>query len=100
MNEVYAVLAENYEKLAAGFRALARETTTATKPEPAPKAKETTAEPEVPALTIEDVRAALQEKMKDHRKEVQALLLKYDSGKLSGVKSEDYAALVADARLL
>ena len=93
MNEVYAVLAENYEKLAAGFRALASGTTATTEPEPAPKAEE-------PALTIEDVRAVLQEKMKDHRKEVQALLLKYDSGKLSGVKPEDYAALVADARSL
>lgn len=99
MNKVYAVLAENYEKLAAGFRALANESPMPTKPEPeavsepAPKA-------EKPALTIEDVRAALQEKMKDHRKEVQALLLKYDSGKLSGVKPEDYAALVADARSL
>lgn len=99
MNEVYAVLAENYEKMAAGFRALASGTTT-TEPEPAPKAEEPASVPETPALTIEDVRAALQEKMKDHRKEVQALLLKYDSGKLSGVKPEDYAALVADARSL
>ena len=93
MNDIYSVLAENYEKLAAGFRALASGTPTATEPEPAPKAEE-------PTLTIEDVRAVLQEKMKDHRKEVQALLLKYDSGKLSGVKPEDYAALVADARAL
>ena len=99
MNEVYSVLAENYEKLAAGFRALANETPVPTKLEPE-AVSEPAAEPDVPALTIEDVRAALQEKMKDHRKEVQALLLKYDSGKLSGVKPEDYAALVADARLL
>ena len=99
MNEVYSVLAENYENLAAGFRALANDTPAPTKPEPE-AVSESTAEPDAPALTIEDVRAALQEKMKDHRKEVQALLLKYDSGKLSGVKPEDYAALIADARLL
>lgn len=34
------------------------------------------------------------------RKEVKDLLLKYDSGKLSGVKPEDYPALLADAEAL
>jgi hypothetical protein len=32
--------------------------------------------------------------------EVKNLLLKYDSGKLSGVKPEDYASLLADAEAL
>jgi|GEM_PF-854447 len=100
MNEMYSVLAENYEKLAAGFRALASEATTTTEPEPASKAEKPAAETEVPALTEADVRAVLQGKMKDHRKEVQALLRKYGPGKLSDVNSEDYAALMADARLL
>ena len=94
MNEVYAALAEGYKQLTLGFRALAAIPASAILP---------TAEPEAapaPALTIEDVRAVLQEKMKDHRKEVQALLRKHNSGKLSGGKPEDYAALVVDARAL
>ena len=33
-------------------------------------------------------------------KEVKALLMKYDAGKLSGVKPEDYAALLKEAEAL
>ena len=98
MNEVYAALAEGYEQLASGFRALAAIPASAVLPATEPEAAP--AQAPAPTLTIEDVRAVLQEQMKDHRKEVQALLRKYDSGKLSGVKPEDYAALVADARAL
>lgn len=97
MSNIYSVLAENYEKLAVSLRALANDDTTPAAQEPVPEAAP---QEEAPALTIADVRAVLQEKMKDHRKEVHALLLKYDSGKLSGVKPEDYEALVADARAL
>jgi hypothetical protein len=51
--------------------------------------------------TIEEVRAVLAAKSQaGHQMEVKNLLLKYDSGKLSGVKPEDYASLLADAEAL
>ena len=60
-----------------------------------------TAEAEEKKITIEEVRAVLAAKSRDDkRKEVKDLLLKYDSGKLSGVKPEDYPALLADAEAL
>ena len=50
---------------------------------------------------MEHVRAVLAQKSKDGKKaQVKALLLKYDSGKLSGVKPEDYPALLAEAEVL
>ena len=50
---------------------------------------------------MEDVYAVLAKKLNDgKRKEVKDLLLKYDSGKLSGVKESDYPALLAEARAL
>ena len=50
---------------------------------------------------IEDVRAVLAAKTQaGKRREVKELLLKYDSGKLSGVNPENYAALLADAEAL
>ena len=64
-------------------------------------AKQAKAEAEEKKITIEEVRAVLAAKSQDgKRKEVKDLLLKYDSGKLSGVKPEDYPALLADAEAL
>ena len=52
-------------------------------------------------ISIEEVRAVLAAKTQaGKRREVKELLLKYDSGKLSGVKPENYAALMADAEAL
>lgn len=107
MKDVFLTIADGFEKLAAGYRALAQAeapaTVTADKPakaeetdKPAPKA-----EAEEKKITIEEVRAVLAAKSQDgKRKEVKDLLLKYDSGKLSGVKPEDYPALLADAEAL
>lgn len=96
MNEIYKTLAEGYEKLAAGYRALADEQPVANEKVPA----EDTAKEEK-AITIEEVRAVLAAKTQaGKRREVKELLLKYDSGKLSGVKPENYAALMADAEAL
>lgn len=99
MNEIYLSLAEGYEKLAAGYRALAKDQHNG----PETVAKETSA-PEQAAkkdISIEEVRALLASKTQaGKRREVKELLLKYDSGKLSGVKPEDYAALMADAEAL
>lgn len=54
-----------------------------------------------PPVTIDQVRAALAEKSGDGKTaEVKALLYKYDAGKLSGVKPEDYAALLEEAQKL
>lgn len=105
MNELFLKIAEGFESLAAGYRALAKEgcavpntavsdtSTVPAEPDP-PKA-------ETPTITIDQVRAVLGQKSKDGKKaQVKALLLKYDSGKLSGVKPEDYPALLAEAEVL
>lgn len=95
MNEIYKTLAEGYEKLAAGYRALAKDQ----KDEKVEMA--VPAEPEKKEISIEEVRAVLAAKIQaGKRREVKELLLKYDSGKLSGVKPENYAALMADAEAL
>lgn len=98
MNEVYLTIADGFEKLAAGYRALAGSTPAPALSEAAPVAETSAGETEI---TIEEVRAVLAEKSENgKRKEVKDLLFKYDSGKLSGVKKSDYAALLADARSL
>ena len=95
MNEIYKTLAEGYEKLAAGYRALAKDQKDE-KVEMAVPAK-----PEKKEISIEEVRAVLAAKTQaGKRREVKKLLLKYDSGKLSGVKPENYVALMADAEAL
>lgn len=95
MNEIYKTLAEGYEKLAAGYRALAKDQ----KDEKVEMA--VPAEPEKKKNSIEEVRAVLAAKTQAGKRwEVKELLLKYDSGKLSGVKPENYAALMADAEAL
>lgn len=105
MNDIFLKIADGFESLAAGYRALAQDsnaasvvpaTDTATAPteQEAPKEEE-------PTVTMEQVRAVLAQKSKDGKKvQVKALLLKYDSGKLSGVKPEDYPALLAEAEVL
>ena len=87
MNEIYKTLAEGYEKLAAGYRALAKDQ----KDEKVEMA--VPAEPEKKEISAAKTQAG-------KRREVKELLLKYDSGKLSGVKPENYAALMADAEAL
>ena len=95
MNEIYKTLAEGYEKLAAGYRALAKDQNDKKVEMAVP------AEPEKKEISIEEVRAVLAAKTQaGKRREVKELLLKYDSGKLSGVKPENYAALMADAEAL
>ena len=95
MNEIYKTLAEGYEKLAAGYRALAKDQ----KDEKVEMA--VPAEPKKKEISIEEVRAVLAAKTQaGKRREVKELLLKYDSGKLSGVKPENYAALMTDAEAL
>lgn len=95
MHDIYLTLAEGYEKLAAGYRALAKDQKDKKVEMAVP------AEPKKKEISIEEVRAVLAAKTQaGKRREVKELLLKYDSGKLSGVKPENYAALMADAEAL
>ena len=65
--------------------------------QPAPQPEQ----PKAPVITIDQVRAVLVEKNSQGKtKEVKALLYKYDAGKLSGVKPEDYPALMEEAKKL
>jgi len=105
MNDIFLKIADGFESLAAGYRALAQESSAApaTPTMDAPTAPTEQGAPKEEKLTItmEQVRAVLAQKSKDGKKaQVKALLLKYDSGKLSGVKPEDYPALLAEAEVL
>ena len=94
MSDIYLNLADCFEKLATECRALG------TKGEDV-QAKVVASEKESKTISIEMVRAVLAEKSRDGKtREVKALLMKYDAGKLSGVKPEDYAALLAEAEVL
>ncbi|MCM1232366.1 MAG: hypothetical protein NC489_19770 [Ruminococcus flavefaciens] len=90
--EVYSKLAEGFELLAAGYRSLAEGGAEAA-PTAAP-------EPKKP-ITIEQVRAVMSAKSDEGKTaQVKALLLKYDAGKLSGVKPEDYPDLLREVEAL
>lgn len=68
---------------------------------PAQTADDTPSKPAAPQITIDQVRTLLAEKSGEGKTQaVKALLYKYDAGKLSGVKPEDYAALMEEARKL
>ena len=98
MSDVYLALADGFEKLAAGYRTLAGQDAGDQHKEEVPAAAPVK---ESKAVGIEAVRAVLAEKSRDGKtREVKALLMKYDAGKLSGVKPEDYAALLAEAEVL
>lgn len=106
MNDIFLKIADGFESLAAGYRALAQDSNAASSVVPATNTPTTPTEQEAPkeektTVTMEQVRAVLAQKSKDGKKtQVKALLLKYDSGKLSGVKPEDYPALLAEAEVL
>ena len=90
--KVYSQLAEGFELLAAGYRSLAEQGAEAT-PEAAPEPTK--------KITIEQVRAVMSAKSDEGKTaQVKALLMKYDAGKLSGVKPEDYPDLLREAEAL
>ncbi|WP_322202547.1 hypothetical protein [Acutalibacter intestini] len=90
--KVYSQLAEGFELLAAGYRSLAEQGAEAT-PEAAPEPTK--------KITIEQVRAVMSAKSDEGKTaQVKALLMKYDTGKLSGVKPEDYADLLQEVEAL
>ena len=90
--KVYSQLAEGFELLAAGYHSLAEQGAEAT-PEAAPEPTK--------KITIEQVRAVMSAKSDEGKTaQVKALLMKYDAGKLSGVKPEDYADLLREVEAL
>ena len=90
--KVYSQLAEGFELLAAGYRSLAEQGAEAT--------STAAPEPKKP-ITIEQVRAVMSAKSDEGKTaQVRALLMKYDAGKLSGVKPEDYADLLREVEAL
>ena len=94
MNKIYSNLADGLEKVAAGYRALAEDETVQDPIKSVP-------EKEASSIDIETLRALLAEKSRDGKtKEIKALLMKYDAGKLSGVKPEDYLNLFTEAEAL
>ena len=96
-NNIYTTLAESYEKLAAGFRALAGQAI----PDGPSEDKPAVSKKVEKKVTIEQVRAAMSTKSDEGKTaQVKALLMKYDAGKLSGVKPEDYADLLREVEAL
>lgn len=94
---------EDMQHLAASLKAMADSIEGSTPAgDPAPAATPEKTKPALaPAITIEQVRAVLAEKSGDGKTQaVKALLYKYDAGKLSGVKPEDYPALLEEAKKL
>lgn len=101
MEEKYLQLAKAHENLAACYRQMASQAAEEDKTMVRASDKQTASVEQKPEVTIEQVRAVLAQKSQDgKKKEVKDLLLKYDSGKLSGVKIEDYPALLKDAETL
>lgn len=97
MSEIYLTLADVFEKLAAGYRTLAANSADGQIVE-----QPTVVEPkQESSISIETVRAVLAEKSQEGKtRKVKDLLMKYDAGKLSGVKTEDYVALLKEAKVL
>lgn len=83
MSELHYALAEELERLAAGYRALAKGE----------------ADPE--EITIQDISIILTEKMgKGKMADIRKLLKKYGAEKLVEVKHEDYKAFYKEAKKL
>jgi len=83
MSDLHYALAEELEKLAAGYRALADNQT------------------ETDEVTIQDISIILTEKMsKGKVEEIKSLLKKYGATKLVELKAEDYEAFYKEAKNL
>lgn len=71
------------------------------KPTPAKNAQEEAKEPETKTYTFAQVRKAFSAKSHEgYTEQVRALIAKYGAEKLSGVKEEDYPALMADLEVI
>ncbi len=105
MSDIYTTLAEGYEKLAAGFRALAGQDKPNEKTPDAPAEAPLNAQ-EAPKkgkkkLTKEAVRAVMTTKSENGKtQEIKALLLKYGASKLTDLDPEHYEAFLAEVEAL
>lgn len=100
MNQIYVQLADGYEKVTKAYRELAKQGK-----EEMAKLEQAVVEEETVVtevnVTIEMVRSVLAQKSQEGKtRDVKALLMKYDAGKLSGVNPKDYVALLAEAEVL
>jgi len=83
MSELHFALAEELERLAAVYRALAK------------------GELDPDEITLQDISIVLTEKMQKGRvSEIKTLLKKYEAGKLVEVNPEDYMAFYQEAKKL
>lgn len=83
MNDIHLALAEELEKIAAGYRAMAKTQS---------KAEE---------ISIQDISIILNEKMsKGKISAIKDLLKRYDAEKLVEVKTEDYPSIYEKAKKL
>ena len=92
---------EDVRSLADSLQLLAEAMTKGDAPDTEPVQKATPPPPKEPAVTLEQVRAALAEKSHDGKTEaVRELLQKYGAPKLSAVDPKHYPALLKDAEVL
>ncbi|RXM70709.1 hypothetical protein [Clostridium tetani] len=83
MSELHLALAEELEKLAAGYRDVAKRETN------------------LKNINIQDISIILNEKMsKGKMAEIKSLLKKYGAEKLAEVRIEDYEAIFKEAKKL
>lgn len=107
MNEAYLTIADGFEKLAAGYRALAGTDSVPAENE-ATSVEEASADvtdaidtTDATEITLQDLLAVVSEKLNNGKRlEVKDLLLRYDSSKVSEVKESDYPDFLAEARAL
>ena len=92
---------EDMRSLADSLQSLAEAMTQGEAPEAEPVQKAAPPPPKEPAVTLEQVRAALAEKSRaGHTSEVKALLIKHGADKLSDIDPAEYPALLAEAEVL
>ncbi len=95
-------VAEDMRSLANSLQSIAdsiQETTAETDNKETQPTGSTPSESVTPQITIDEVRSLLAQKSSEGKAQaIKALLYKYDAGKLSGVKPEDYAALMEEAK--
>lgn len=102
MNNIYLTLAEEFERIAAGYRMLATNSDKEQDvPEQAPVAETPETKTEKPSVSLEKVRAVLADKSRAGKTaEVRALLIKFGAEKLSAIEPDQYPALLQAAEKL
>ncbi len=102
MSNIYLTLAEEFEKIAAGYRTLATDSgIEKIVPGQAPIVGTPETKAEKLSITLEQVRTVLAEKSQSGKTaEVRALLQKFGAAKLSEIESDKYSELLKAAEEL